>query len=136
MINPKNKAGKAFEILTGDELFLVAGPCVVEDEKTVFTIAETITGICSDLDITYIFKASYRKANRSSLSSFTGIGDDSALKILKRVKQTFNIPVITDVHSVQETHIAAAYVDIIQIPAFLCRQTDLLVAAAKTGKPV
>jgi 2-dehydro-3-deoxyphosphooctonate aldolase (KDO 8-P synthase) len=116
--------------------FLIAGPCIIENEKNPFEIAEKIISITDKLQIPYIFKASYRKANRSKLDSFTGIGDKEGLEILKAVGQKFDIPVITDIHTTAEAQMAAAYVDMLQIPAFLCRQTDLLVAAAKTGKPV
>jgi len=116
--------------------FLIAGPCVIEDEKTPFDIANKINTICENLSIPFIFKASYKKANRSRLDSFTGIGDDKALNILKEISQKLNIPVLTDIHSPEEAALAAQFVDILQIPAFLCRQTDLLVAAANTGKIV
>lgn len=116
--------------------FLLAGPCVIEGEEMALDIAEKLLKISSDLDIPYVFKGSYRKANRSRLDSFTGIGDEKALKILRKVKETFHIPVVTDIHSSDEAAMAAEYVDILQIPAFLCRQTELLVAAAKTGKMV
>lgn len=116
--------------------FLIAGPCVIEGEEMALTIAENVLNICSKLNIPYIFKGSYRKANRSRLDSFTGIGDEEALKVLGKVRDTFDIPVTTDIHSSQEASIAAEYVDVLQIPAFLCRQTSLLVAAANTGKMV
>lgn len=116
--------------------FLLAGPCVIEGEEMALDIAEKLLKISSDLDIPYVFKGSYRKANRSRLDSFTGIGDEKALKILRKVKETFHIPVVTDIHSSDEAAMAAEYVDILQIPAFLCRQTELLVAAAKTGKMI
>lgn len=116
--------------------FLLAGPCAIEGEKMALDIAEAIIKITDQLQIPYIFKGSYRKANRSRLDSFTGIGDEKALKILAKVGRTFDIPVVTDIHTAEEAAIAAEYVDILQIPAFLCRQTDLLVAAAKTGKVV
>ncbi|RIH67174.1 3-deoxy-8-phosphooctulonate synthase [Mariniphaga sediminis] len=116
--------------------FLMAGPCAIESEKMALEIAEKIVKISDRLHIPYIFKGSYRKANRSRLDSFTGIGDEKALKILRKVSQTFDIPVVTDIHSAEEAGTAAPYVDVLQIPAFLCRQTDLLVAAAKTGKAV
>jgi len=119
-----------------DMFFLMAGPCAIEGEEMAFEIAEKIVEITNRLGITYIFKGSYRKANRSRLDSFTGIGDIKALEILKAVGQKFNIPVVTDIHSAEEAEMAAKYVDVLQIPAFLCRQTDLLVAAAKTGKVV
>lgn len=117
-----------------DNFFLLAGPCVIEGEKMALDIAEKVMEITSRLGIPYVFKGSYRKANRSRIDSFTGIGDEKALKILEKVKHTFGIPVVTDIHLPEEAAIAAEYVDILQIPAFLCRQTDLLVAAAKTGK--
>jgi len=119
---------------TSGNFFLMAGPCVIESKKNAFEIAERIVKITDALKIPYIFKASYKKANRSKLDSFTGIGDDKALKILHAVREQFQVPVVTDIHSVEETIIASLYVDVLQIPAFLCRQTDLLVAAAKTGK--
>ncbi len=116
--------------------FLIAGPCVVESEQLVMEVAEKVYGICKRLDIPYIFKASYRKANRTSAGSFTGLGDEAALQILKKVKNGFLLPTTTDIHAHEEAAVAAEYVDILQIPAFLCRQTDLLVAAAETGKIV
>lgn len=116
--------------------FLLAGPCVIEGEEMALDIAEKVVNITSALDIPYVFKGSYRKANRSRLDSFTGIGDEKALKILRKVGETFSIPVVTDIHTEEEAAMAAEYVDILQIPAFLCRQTNLLVAAAKTGKMV
>ena len=126
-----------FESLTAkDSFFLLAGPCVIEGEEMALRIAERITEITNRLQIPYVFKGSYRKANRSRLDSFTGIGDEKALKILKKVHDTFGIPTVTDIHETHEAEMAAEYVDILQIPAFLCRQTDLLVAAAKTGKIV
>ena len=114
--------------------FLIAGPCALENEKGALEIAEIITEITNRLKIPYIFKGSYRKANRSRIDSFSGIGDIKALKILQKVQKTFDIPVITDIHSVDDAAMAAEYVDILQIPAFLCRQTDILVAAAKTKR--
>jgi 2-dehydro-3-deoxyphosphooctonate aldolase (KDO 8-P synthase) len=122
--------------LRPDRFFLLAGPCVIEDDTSPLFIAETLKNVCQKLDIPLIFKGSYRKANRSRLDSFTGIGDEKALKVLQKVAQTFEVPVVTDIHAVEEASMAAEYVDILQIPAFLCRQTDLLVAAAKTGKIV
>ena len=119
-----------------DNFFLMAGPCVIENEDMALQIAEKITEITSRLNIPYIFKGSYRKANRSRLDSFTGIGDEKALRILRKVGETFQIPTVTDIHETHEAEMAAAYVDVLQIPAFLCRQTDLLVAAARTGKIV
>ena len=114
--------------------FLIAGPCVIESNEMAFNIAEKITEITKKLDIPYIFKASYKKANRTSIDSFTGIGDDKALNILSEIRERFNVPVLTDIHTEEEAEIAAKHVDVLQIPAFLCRQTNLLVAAAKTGK--
>ena len=122
--------------LRPDRFFLMAGPCVIEDETSPLFIAETLKGICHKFDIPLVFKGSYRKANRSRLDSFTGIGDEKALKVLQKIAQTLEVPVVTDIHSAEEAPRAAEYVDILQIPAFLCRQTDLLVAAAKTGKVV
>lgn len=116
--------------------FLLAGPCVIEGEKMALDIAEKLVDTTSRLSIPYVFKGSYRKANRSRLDSFTGIGDHEALRILSKVRETFGIPVVTDIHSADEAAMAAEYVDVLQIPAFLCRQTDLLVAAARTGKAV
>ncbi len=116
--------------------FLFAGPCVIEDEKTALDIAGKIKQWTEKLEIPYVFKGSYRKANRSRLDSFTGIGDQKALEILKKVRDEIGVPTVTDIHSAEEAAMAARYVDILQIPAFLCRQTDLLVAAAKTGKMV
>ena len=116
--------------------FLMAGPCAIEGEEIAMRIAEKIVNITDRLEIPYIFKGSYRKANRSKGSSFSGIGDEKALKILEKVAKTFDIPVVTDIHAHEEAAMAAAYVDVLQIPAFLCRQTDLLVAAAQTGKVV
>jgi 2-dehydro-3-deoxyphosphooctonate aldolase (KDO 8-P synthase) len=116
------------------QFFLIAGPCVIEDEELCYKVAETVSGLCDRLKIPYIFKASYRKANRSRMDSFTGIGDLQALDILRRLRDRLKIPVITDIHTPEEAAIAAEYVDILQIPAFLSRQTELLVAAAKTGK--
>lgn len=116
--------------------FLLAGPCVIEGEYMAMDISEKIVGITESLQIPYIFKGSYRKANRSRLDSFTGIGDEKALKILRKVADTYKIPVVTDIHTAEEAKMAAEYVDVLQIPAFLCRQTDLLVAAAKTGRVV
>jgi len=114
----------------------MAGPCVVESEEVIMATAERVVKICERLRIPYIFKSSYRKANRTRLDSFTGIGDENALKLLKKVRDTFNIPVVTDIHAANEAAIAAEYVDVLQIPAFLCRQTDILIAAAETGKVV
>ena len=119
-----------------NNFFLLAGPCVIEGEDMALNIAEHIVKITRRLDIPYIFKGSYRKANRSRIDSFTGIGDEKALRILRRISETFGIPVVTDIHTAAEAAIAAEYVDVLQMPAFLCRQTDLLIAAAQTGKTV
>lgn len=116
--------------------FLLAGPCVIEGEEMALDIAAEIKEVTSRLGIPYVFKGSYRKANRSRIDSFTGIGDREALEILRKVRTTFGIPVVTDIHTAEEAAMAAEYVDVLQIPAFLCRQTDLLVAAAATGKMV
>lgn len=116
--------------------FLLAGPCVIEGEEMALRIAERIVKMTDQLRIPYVFKGSYRKANRSRLDSFMGIGDEKALKILKKVNETFGVPTVTDIHSAEEAAMAAEYADVLQIPAFLCRQTDLLIAAAKTGKIV
>lgn len=120
---------------TGNFL-LIAGPCVVENTEMAFPIAEKIIEITDRLRIPFIFKASYKKANRSKLDSFSGIGDEKALKVLKKVSDSYNIPVVTDVHSTEEAVHAADFVDVLQIPAFLCRQTELLIAAGKTGRVV
>ena len=119
-----------------NNFFLMAGPCAIESEEMSMQIAEKIITITDKLKIPFIFKGSYRKANRSKGSSFTGIGDKKALKILEKIGQTFNVPTVTDIHESGEAVMAAAYVDVLQIPAFLCRQTDLLIAAAQTGKVV
>ncbi|MDE7160645.1 MAG: 3-deoxy-8-phosphooctulonate synthase [Muribaculaceae bacterium] len=120
----------------GENFFLLAGPCVIEGEAMALDIAEQMVRLTERLHIPYVFKGSYRKANRSRLDSFTGIGDEKALKILRKVRETFGIPVVTDIHETHEASMAAEYVDILQIPAFLCRQTELLVAAARTGRMV
>lgn len=124
------------KLTNSDNFFLLAGPCVIEGEDMALRIAEKITEITARLQIPYVFKGSYRKANRSRLDSFTGIGDEKALKILRKVGETFGVPTVTDIHETHEAAMAAEYVDVLQIPAFLCRQTDLLVAAARTGKVV
>jgi 2-dehydro-3-deoxyphosphooctonate aldolase (KDO 8-P synthase) len=121
---------------TSGNFFLMAGPCAIEGEDIALRIAEKIVTITDKLEIPYIFKGSYRKANRSKGDSFTGIGDEKALKILEKVGKTFGVPTVTDIHESDEAAMAAAYVDVLQIPAFLCRQTDLLIAAAQTGKVV
>lgn len=117
-------------------LILIAGPCVIENEYITLHTAEKIKSITEKLNINYIFKSSYKKANRTSLKSFTGLKFDEALKILEKVKNEFSLPILTDVHTENEVHIVSSVADVIQIPAFLCRQTDLLLAAAKTGKTV
>lgn len=122
--------------IASDNFFLIAGPCAIEGEDMALKIAKDIIEITNRLEIPYIFKGSFKKANRSRLDSFTGIGDQKALNILKKISDEFKIPVLTDIHSVEDAKIASDYVDILQIPAFLARQTDLLVAAAKTGKVV
>lgn len=119
-----------------ETFFLLAGPCVIESEEMALDIAGKIKKITDKLGIPYVFKGSYRKANRSRVDSFTGIGDEKALQILQQVRSTFNIPVVTDIHESHEAAMVAEYADVLQIPAFLCRQTELLVAAAKTGKVV
>ena len=116
--------------------FIMAGPCVVEGEKIAMDTAEEIVNICQRLEIPLIFKSSYRKANRSRLDSFSGIGDEEALKILGKVRETYLVPTVTDIHAADEAAMAAEYADVLQIPAFLCRQTDLLIAAAQTGRIV
>ena len=130
--------GKLFSGQQYDEnnFFLIAGPCVVEGEELVMEVAEKVAAICKKLAIPYVFKASYRKANRTSANSFTGIGDTAALSLIKKVGDTYGLPTTTDIHAHEEAALAAGYVDILQIPAFLCRQTDLLIAAAATGKIV
>jgi len=119
-----------------DNFFLLAGPCAIESEDMALRIAEKVVGITDALKIPYIFKGSFKKANRSRIDSFTGIGDEKALQILQKVSETFDVPTVTDIHEVSDATLAAAYVDVLQIPAFLVRQTDLVVAAAKTGKVV
>ena len=116
--------------------FLIAGPCAIEGTEMALEIAKHIKKVCNRLEMPFIFKGSYRKANRSRLDSFTGIGNEKALAILKKLGETLNIPTLTDIHTAEEATLAAKYVNVLQIPAFLCRQTDLLVAAAKTGKTV
>ena len=116
--------------------FLIAGPCVVEDHENPFVVCERLVAICDRLRIPFAFKASYRKANRSSVNSFTGIGDLEALRLLREVGERYGVPVVTDIHTEEEAAMAADYVDVLQIPAFLCRQTELLRAAAATGRCV
>ena len=120
----------------GDNFFLLSGPCAIEGEEMALRIAEKIVSVTDTLKIPYVFKGSFKKANRSRVDSFTGIGDEKALKILRKVSETFEVPTITDIHEVSDAEIAAEYVDVLQIPAFLVRQTDLVVAAAKTGKVI
>jgi 2-dehydro-3-deoxyphosphooctonate aldolase (KDO 8-P synthase) len=124
------------KIFNQKNFFLIAGPCVVENEQVVNEIADYVTDVCKELSIPYIFKSSYRKANRSSINSFTGIGDVEALEMIRSIGERLHIPTTTDIHTEEEAALAAKYVDILQIPAFLSRQTDLLIAAANTGKYV
>lgn len=119
-----------------NNFFLLAGPCVVESEELIMEVAEKVSGIARNLGIPYVFKSSYRKANRTSGTSFTGLGDEKAMQMLQRTGKKFSVPVVTDIHSPAEAAQATEFVDILQIPAFLCRQTDLLIAAAETGKIV
>jgi 2-dehydro-3-deoxyphosphooctonate aldolase (KDO 8-P synthase) len=132
----ENTLSKYLFSSASNNFFLLAGPCVVEGEDMALEIAGRLKDICSRLDIPLVFKGSYRKANRSRIDSFTGIGDIKALEILAKVRDEIGVPVVTDIHESAEAAMAASYVDILQIPAFLCRQTDLLIAAAKTGKGV
>ncbi|MCI1186275.1 3-deoxy-8-phosphooctulonate synthase [Hymenobacter sp. DH14] len=125
-----------FRNTNSGQFFLMAGPCVIEGEDMALRIAERIKHMTDKLQIPYIFKGSYRKANRSRLDSFTGIGDETALRILQKVGREIGVPTVTDIHESDEAALAAEYVDVLQIPAFLCRQTDLLIAAAQTGKVV
>lgn len=122
--------------IQSNNFFLLAGPCAIEGEEMALRIAEKIVGITNALEIPYVFKGSFKKANRSRIDSFTGIGDEKALKILKKVSDTFDIPTVTDIHEISDAGMAAEYVDVLQIPAFLVRQTDLVIAAAETGKVV
>ena len=132
-----NKSVKEYvESSAAGNFFLLAGPCVIEGEDMAMDIADHMLRVTQKLAIPYVFKGSYRKANRSRLDSFTGIGDEKALRVLRKVRETFHIPVVTDIHSAEEAAVAVEYVDVLQIPAFLCRQTDILVAAARTGKAV
>jgi 2-dehydro-3-deoxyphosphooctonate aldolase (KDO 8-P synthase) len=119
-----------------NNFFLIAGPCVVESEEMVMQIADKVSAICKRLEIAYVFKASYRKANRTSATSFTGLGDENGLSLIKKVGEKYKLPTTSDIHAHDEAEEAAKYIDILQIPAFLCRQTDLLLAAAATGKIV
>jgi 2-dehydro-3-deoxyphosphooctonate aldolase (KDO 8-P synthase) len=122
--------------LNSGNFFVLAGPCAIEGEEMALRIAETLVDITDRLQIPYVFKGSFKKANRSRIDSFTGIGDEKALKILRKISETFNVPTITDIHTNEDADMAAQYVDVLQIPAFLVRQTDLVVAAANTGKTV
>ena len=122
--------------LDSGNFFLMAGPCVIENEKITFDTAEAILKITDKLKIPFIFKSSFKKANRQKIDSFTGIGDEKALKILRNVSELYEIPVVTDIHTEEEAFLTAQYADVIQIPAFLCRQTDLLIAAARTGRVI
>jgi 2-dehydro-3-deoxyphosphooctonate aldolase (KDO 8-P synthase) len=135
MINPSNSLFQN-QSYPSNNFFLIAGPCVVENEEMVMAISEKVYAICQRLEIPYIFKASYRKANRTSASSFTGIGDETALGFIHQAGKKLGIPTTTDIHTAAEAAIASGFVDVLQIPAFLCRQTDLLLAAADTGKVV
>jgi 2-dehydro-3-deoxyphosphooctonate aldolase (KDO 8-P synthase) len=119
-----------------NNFFLIAGPCVVESEELIMEVADKVSAVCCNLGIPYVFKSSYRKANRTSSSSFTGIGDETALTLVKKLGEKYKLPTTSDIHAHEEAAMAAKYVDILQIPAFLCRQTDLLIAAAETGKIV
>lgn len=127
---------KNIKHLKSNHFFLMAGPCAIEGEEMAFEIAEKILDITNRLEIPFIFKGSFKKANRSRIDSFTGIGDEKALDILKNIGEKFQIPTVTDIHEIKDANLAANYVDVLQIPAFLIRQTDLLVAAAKTGKHI
>ena len=124
------------QLIKRGKFFLIAGPCVIENEKDTIEIAEKIKKITDELNIPFVFKSSYKKANRTKLNSFTGIGDEKGLKILKKISNSFNIPVCSDIHSAMEAKMASEYLDIIQIPAFLCRQTDILISAAATKKTI
>lgn len=135
MIN-YNIFGSKIKHTDSNNFFLMSGPCVIEGEEMAFKIAEHLVFLSDKYKIPYIFKGSYKKANRSKVDSFTGIGNEKALEILRKVGEHFDIPVVTDIHTEEEAALAAQYVDVLQIPAFLCRQTDLLVAAGKTGKVV
>jgi 2-dehydro-3-deoxyphosphooctonate aldolase (KDO 8-P synthase) len=126
-------AGQSYD---ENNFFLIAGPCVVETEEITMQVADKVSSICKNLGIPYVFKASYRKANRTSAGSFTGIGDEAALAIVKKTGEKYKVPTTSDIHAHEEAAIAAKYIDILQIPAFLCRQTDLLIAAGETGKIV
>jgi len=125
-----------YSLAETESVLLLAGPCVVESEQLVMDVAGRVKEITDELGIPYIFKASYRKANRSKLDSFSGLGDEEGLSIISKVGKAYDLPTVTDIHAAEEAEIAAKYVDVLQIPAFLCRQTDLLLAAGKTGKVV
>jgi 2-dehydro-3-deoxyphosphooctonate aldolase (KDO 8-P synthase) len=135
-LNVKKMNIPNFNKSASNNFFLIAGPCAIEGRDMAMEIAEKVSGIAKRLDIPYIFKGSYKKANRTKLDSFTGIGDVKALEILKEIGEKFKVATVTDIHESEEAALAAKYVDVLQIPAFLCRQTDLLVAAAKTGKAI
>jgi 2-dehydro-3-deoxyphosphooctonate aldolase (KDO 8-P synthase) len=135
-MNPFLQALFAKQQYDPNNFFLIAGPCVVESESLAFEVAQKVSVICKKLHIPYIFKASYKKANRTSANSFTGLGDDTGLQIIQKIGAALNLPTTTDIHSETETALAAQYVDVLQIPAFLCRQTELLIAAGNTGKVV
>ena len=122
--------------LSANNFFLLAGPCSIEGEDMAFRIAEKVVEITNKLKIPYVFKGSFKKANRSRVDSYTGIGDEKALKILAKISKEFDVPTVTDIHEISDAEMAAEYVDVLQIPAFLVRQTDLVIAAAKTGKVV
>jgi len=121
---------------SNNNFFLIAGPCVVESEDLIMEVAEKVSSLCKQFEIPYIFKSSYRKANRTSASSFMGIGDEAAMELIRKTGEKYQVPTTSDIHANEEAALAAKYVDILQIPAFLCRQTDLLIAAAETGKIV
>ena len=127
---------KNIKHIDSNNFFLIAGPCAIEGEEMAFEIAEKVCEITDNLKIPYIFKGSFKKANRSRIDSFTGIGDEKALNILKKVGKKLQTPTVTDIHEIKDANLAAKYVDVLQIPAFLVRQTDLLIAAAKTGKHI
>ncbi len=124
------------QLYKSNQFFLIAGPCVVESEDLIMEVAEKVSTLCKQFEIPYIFKSSYRKANRTSASSFMGIGDEAAMELIRKTGEKYQVPTTSDIHAHEEAAIAAKYVDILQIPAFLCRQTDLLIAAAETGKIV
>lgn len=136
MIKMEQSLSQYLSSSASGNFFLLAGPCVIEDTESPLAIARRIADVAAELDIPYVFKGSYRKANRSRMDSFTGIGDVKALEVLGEVRRQIGVPVVTDIHEAAEAALAADYVDMLQIPAFLCRQTDLLVAAARTGKYV